>query len=364
MAFQQEFEMYGHPSIYNPRERKLKVYFSEPNGGVNRNTGILLLIPGFGGNANSNVYKKMRDYFADEYNLIVVQCDYFGWEFMQAPNNLSLNINKEELTKLFNEKETNYIFKDKEFLIRLIEVASKYNYNILCNEILDEDLTNFNDMGIMQALDNISAVVTVIEIIKDNGYKFDESKIIIYGHSHGAYLGYLCNAFAPNLFSMIIDNSAWLFPAYLYSNRYVNTTYGKTVLSVQFEYLAKNVEFDKEIIDLNLLYKNVKNQSKIVCYHGIDDNLISIDDKSRFANNIDGFVLNQVSTNDVDGIIFKSTQHGLGADFIKLFEFTMKNYAEIENDKKILLNNVMYETSKKRYYFDYSNIVPNLRLEW
>jgi len=55
MAFQQEFEMYGHPSIYNPRERKLKVYFSEPNGGVNRNTGILLLIPGFGGNANSNV---------------------------------------------------------------------------------------------------------------------------------------------------------------------------------------------------------------------------------------------------------------------------------------------------------------------
>ena len=75
----------------------------------------------------------------------------------------------------------------------------------------DEDLTNFNDMGIMQALDNISAIVTVIEIIKDNGYKFDESKIIIYGHSHGAYLGYLCNAFAPNLFSMIIDNSAWLF---------------------------------------------------------------------------------------------------------------------------------------------------------
>ncbi len=55
-------------------------------------------------------------------------------------------------------------------------------------------------MGIMQAIDNISAVICIMEIIKDNCYKFNRNKIIIYGHSHGAYLAYLCNAFAPNLF--------------------------------------------------------------------------------------------------------------------------------------------------------------------
>lgn len=307
--------------------------------------------------------RKMRDYFADEYNLMVLQCDYFGWEFMQAPNNLSININKEELNTIFSEKEIDYIFKDKGFLNRLIEVASKYSYNILCNEVLDEDLTNFNDMGIMQALDNISAVITVIEIIKDNGYKFDESKVIVYGHSHGAYLAYLCNAFAPNLFSMIIDNSTWLFPVYLYSNRYVNNIYGKTVLSVQFEYLAKTIELDKEVLDLNLLYKSVKNKSKIICYHGVDDDLISIDDKRKFAKNIDGFVLNEISPDEVDGTIFKLSQHGLEADFIKLFEITMKSYDEIKSDKKVLLNNVMYKTSKKGYYFDYTNIISRLKIE-
>ncbi len=58
MAKEYDFSMYGHPSIYNPRERKLHVYFSEPNGGINGNTGIFLLIPGFGGNSQSNVYKK------------------------------------------------------------------------------------------------------------------------------------------------------------------------------------------------------------------------------------------------------------------------------------------------------------------
>lgn len=69
MENEQSFEMYGHPSICKPKERKLKVYFSEPTNGVNKYIGILLLIPGFGGKANSNIYRKMRKCFTDQYNL-------------------------------------------------------------------------------------------------------------------------------------------------------------------------------------------------------------------------------------------------------------------------------------------------------
>lgn len=82
MAKSYGYEMFGHPSIYSSNSRKLKVYFSEPDAGVNEDTGILLLIAGFGGNANSKVYNKMRAVFADKFNLITVQCNYFGWEFM------------------------------------------------------------------------------------------------------------------------------------------------------------------------------------------------------------------------------------------------------------------------------------------
>ena len=67
-------------------DRDLTVYYSIPDRGVTAETGVLLLIPGYGGNANSNVYRKMRRVFPDLYNLIVVQCDYFGWEFMQGVN--------------------------------------------------------------------------------------------------------------------------------------------------------------------------------------------------------------------------------------------------------------------------------------
>ena len=316
MANQQKFEIYGHPSIYKPEERKLQIYFSEPDNGINEKTGILLLIPGFGGNANSNIYKKMRNCFADEYNLIVVQCDYFGWEFMQAPNNVSINLSKKELSRMFTNRE----------------------------------------------LDNISAIVTVIEVIKDNGYKFDESKIIIYGHSHGAYLAYLCNAFAPNLFSAIIDNSAWLFPVYLHSNRYVNQVYDRTILSVQFEYLAKSMSFDEEILSLPSLYKKFENNCNIVCYHGVNDNLVSIDDKAKFAQNISKLLLNKIDSHKVDGEIFRSTQHGLEADFIKMFEFAMQSNVKYKEEKKFSLDDVKYETSKGKYYFDYSNTVPKLTI--
>lgn len=44
---------------------------------VNENTGMLVLIPGYGGNIDSHVFRKMREVFAEQYNFITVQCDYF-----------------------------------------------------------------------------------------------------------------------------------------------------------------------------------------------------------------------------------------------------------------------------------------------
>ena len=51
----------------------------------------------------------MRNTFADKYKLVTVQCDYFGWEFMQGANNISLNINKNQLEKHFKREEIDYI---------------------------------------------------------------------------------------------------------------------------------------------------------------------------------------------------------------------------------------------------------------
>ena len=59
MSIEYKLSWPAHTNIYNNNSlRDFNLYFSEPESGVNEDTGLLLLLPGFGGNANSNVYKK------------------------------------------------------------------------------------------------------------------------------------------------------------------------------------------------------------------------------------------------------------------------------------------------------------------
>jgi len=282
---------------------------------------------------------------------------------MQSPNNIQFNLSKDDLSKVFTDREINYIFKDNNYFGRLIEICGRYGFSINCHEKLNENLSNFNDMGLMQAIDNLTAVITVMEIIKDNNFKFNEGKIIAYGHSHGAYLAYLCNAFSKKLFTLIIDNSAWLFPAYLKSDRYVNTYYNNVLLTTKFSYLAKNIDFDEQILNLEFLYKNFDNQCTIVCYHGTEDDLISNVDKKKFGENINHFIYREISLDKVDGEIFKNAKHGLGSDHLKLFDYTMEKGKFNFDDKKIIeLNTIEYSTDTKKYCIDYNNKVPRLRV--
>ncbi|QGQ93930.1 DUF2920 family protein [Paenibacillus psychroresistens] len=276
MAKEYDFMAAGHPNIYTGDSREFKIYFSEPEAGVNENTGILLLIAGYGGHAESNVYKKMRREFADQYNLVCVQCDYFGYEFMQL-------------------------------------------------EFLEETTNSFNDMSVMQALDNLTALLMVVAILKDNNLTFNTKKIIAYGHSHGAYLCHLCNVYAPELFSFLIDNSAYLYPAYLLDThaRYlnVNNKEGKAE-DIEFHYIVKrkSLKMKRELIDLNMLYKNFENKCPIVTFQWVNDHIVDATEKGIFCESIKKCSLVRVDV--PDGVIIKSDRHG-DADFIKLFEFMM-----------------------------------------
>lgn len=313
MAKSYEFDTSGHPNIYNNySERNLKIYFSEPDNGVNDETGLLLFIPGFGGHANSNVYKKMRAVFADKYNLVTIQCDYFGWEFMQADQ-------------------------------------------------LNETIGNFNDMGLLQALDNITAVILVAEVLKDNNFEFNSDRIWIYGHSHGAYLAYLCNVLAPKLFSMIIDNSAWLFPAYLKADRYL-TLNGKTTV---FNYYAKKVLKDTAVLSLLNLYHDFENNCEIYSFHGETDTLVTLNEKAVFCRKVNNCMLKPITQSDIDQKIFNSTGHGLGADFLGLFDHVVSNLThKVYNTVRsgIVLKNQSISMESNTYYFDYNGKVPVLTI--
>lgn len=353
---------YAHPNIYNQySDRKFNVYFSEPENGVNEETGLLLFIPGFGGNAHSNVYKKMRAKFADDYNLITIQCDYFGQEFMQDSSSTDIHIPFDIVkSSLSSTQYQGFLEVYEQQPNNTLQFLSQYSLRIPIKEKLNESIENFNDMGIMQAMDNINAVLMVMAVLNDNNLNINLKKVIIYGNSHGSYLSYLCNAFAPQLFTLIIDNSSWLFPAYLTSLRYLYRSIGNVTIGFEFDYMARQIDFDTEILDLRQLYNNIINECNIICFHGTTDNLISHTDKRKFCGQITNCDYHEIDERKVDSVIFKSTNHGLDADFLQLFNHAM-NTAKFEKDSRLKLYSSKIITRKYYYYFHYDSYVLSLK---
>ena len=345
MAKSYQSVCYGHNSIYtkkylkdNYSKRTFNIRLSTPDS-INNETGILLFIAGYGASSSSNVYEKMRNEFADKFNLITIQCDYFGYEYMQN-DFWDFTIEKLDLDKLIRSSSmntVNEIIKDNSLDVNKFLNSNFNNINkITIVNKLDENIDNFNDMGIMQALDNIVATLKVIKDLEANNLKFNKNKVIIMGNSHGGYLGYLCNAMCRGLYTHILDNSAWIYPIYYSQDRYLYWKNKNAEVESIYRYMIRSNNVDIKPLNIKSLYSEFFNLCKIVVYHGEDDTLITARDKYNGIGAINNISYNLIRKNDVDNIIFKSSSHGLGANFIELFNKFYK-----ENCENIIVNNVL-----------------------
>ena len=267
----------------------------------------------------------MRREFSDRYNLIVIQCDYFGSKFMQKPKKLMLQ-NKH--MEYFTKEELIKIYKNGSFNIEnFLKICENYELKMKLREDLsEENEEEFNEMGLMQAIDNITALLAVMKKTAEDGYTLNSKKVILYGDSHGAYLCHLCNILMPNFISLIIDNSGWIYPVHINKDRRsLAVETGKTKIKVVFDYIARNIIDDHKIIDLSYLYSQYNNKAHIIAFHGENDNIVTIDAKRNFCKKIPKTVFNEVTKDNLNDFIFKNTKHGMGANFINLFESVMNN---------------------------------------
>lgn len=272
----------------------------------------------------------MRDVFADKYNLVTLQCSFFGSEFMQGVESFELKKGGRELVDYLDAKELEQIEKNPSALLNLLATKP---ITFPVNASINESKSNFNDMGFMQAIDIITALEVVKIILKENNMEFNERKVIRYGHSHGAYLLHLSNRLAPHLFSYIIDNSAWIEPVYLSGNRYLNQQYGKMILQLEFDYLAKEIVYDKRALNLNTLYKGFQNQSKMIVFQGTNDHLINHLLKEKAISKIENVEFLLIDEKKVDNYIFKSNTHGLNADFLNMFDYAYEKMDDFLNQQ-------------------------------
>lgn len=345
MAKEYEVKLVGQPYYGNCKERTYSICFSEPEKGINKETGILLLVAGFGGNINSNVYRKIRNVYSDKYDMIVIQADYMGSRCQQEP--------KDYLMKDVAYDETEWTVEEIDDFLhdRPLKSGSRKKTESL-DIILDAQETedDFAEMGIFQAMDNIRAVKVVVDIVKDNGYEFNENKIVGFGDSHGAYLLYVINSLCPELLTTVIDNSAWLFPAYIdYARKfewYVNEIHLKKYIIYRIQDVIK----DRQVYDLCYLYKGFSNKANIYSFHGKDDKLIALEKKEEFLKNVKSAKLHRIGIDFSIGEIFKNTGHSMGADYLKLLDFVFENYPLEGNERKgEIFSSSVITTSKFRY---------------
>jgi len=352
-------------SIYTKKEgnnnRTIDVYYSIPENGVNEDTGIMLYIFGFRGNPKTKVGKKLRNYAADKYNLITIQCDYFGNEYMQKSKNLRLleehmnNFSKEELIKIYKDGIFNYD--------NFIEICRNYNLTTKIRENLNETIESFNEMGLMQAMDNLNSIISIIELFKKAGQNLNYKKIILFGNSHGAYLCHLCNILSGGLVNLIIDNSGWMYPTHIGKDkRILAIDPSNRKMKVVFDYKAREYIEDFEILNLNNLYSQINNKADIVCYNGTNDHLVNIDEKKKFIEKLPNSKFYEINDNNIDGVIFQNNKHGLGANFLKLFDEVMNEYEirfEKDNDFPIM-DNIYFSSDRYHYIVDYRGDIPRL----
>lgn len=243
----------AHNNIYieqpeeNYRTREIRTEMVFPDC-VNENTGMLVLIPGYGGNIDSHVFRKMREVFAEQYNFITVQCDYFGNRFMDS-----------------NEPEEMRLIADMK---NIVNAEIYYRMNGFESE--DE----FNDMGLMQALDIVSTTICAIYEIINKGYVFNTNRIVLFGTSHGSYLAHLANVICPTLYTGLLDLSSYIVPYYLTHYRNLTIKTDKITWTTIYEYLIMKEEkyrYNDNLYNLSFLYQNIKNKCKIIALQGTDD---------------------------------------------------------------------------------------------
>jgi hypothetical protein len=364
MGTEYEITIEAHPSIYDSsnKKRHLHVLFTEPSQGINSHTGLLLVIAGYGEQSSSESYRLARGKMADEHNVIVVQCDYFGHEFMQESQSVQYEIPQESLRTVFTDDEMSWITPNGGLdMERFFEVGIRYPIRVEGIEQLQETVDNFNDMGVMQALDQLTAIFAVQAILIDNGYKINRSRVYAYGKTDTAYLIYICNALAPSLFSCIIDNSGWLFPMYLESDRLLSSQIGKLLRIIRFDYMVKKISHDKELLQIPWLYKQFLNQAQVICYHGADDDVVLPKMKQAFCQSMQGANCRVITKESINKLIFQSSSSGLGANYFDFFSFALKEHIEKKpTHEPFEFIPTLIETKSYRYKLEFSTGMPTI----
>lgn len=236
------------------------------------------------------------------------------------------------------------------------------------------------DFGYLQAIDALRALAFVYHGLQEKKIPFNSKRIYSSGGSGGGNVTLMCNKFAPNTFTGIVDICG--MPRL--SDDIAYNLPGGSSLDARYSQDKKSPNYlspgGQEIRYLGnphhlKLMKARGHAAKILIIHGSGDTACPYEDAREMYQNMKEAGLDVeakfVTRDDLDGKIFKSIGHSLG-DRTQMMvkyggEFMIPGKEQFRLRKTPtdfdLKQDVIYPTSDGRYIISYQTGVPTVRFE-
>ena len=371
------------------RESKLefKVVFDDKKPAQ----AVFVFLPGCGMDAVNDSYTQhIAEFVAENYSVAVLLVNY---HCIQNRHELGAktyfdNIDTVILTQTCaalgisfdkcKDEQDIWIYLDDEIGRLKREGRFQSDKKLVFTASLQPTKNEYQNFGLMQALDILNALC----FVRKNHAQFKlkkTPKTLLFGTSHGGYLGFLCAKFAPWLIDAVVENSSYVSTCFLYIlnkqidyEKYLELTGCGNNLLVNFttkSFWTQNKNspyffspahakirsvFDEEHLQIYASY----HKAKIISYHCINDTVIApVSQKQAFHNALKklGFdsTLHIATQKDIDGKFIKNVNgHGMDMSLKMLIQKELppllaQEFKHEKNEKR----EISYPSENLEYHF-------------
>jgi pimeloyl-ACP methyl ester carboxylesterase len=305
---------------------------------------LIITIPGYGQTADSEYFReKLNRYLAERYGCLVMSVNYHGVKKVPEPFDFS------QLAGLLADLRDSYGWNPvsakslQDAISEFVVWASARGVKrlpISMKRFLRFTYPEYLSFGFLPAIDHFIAIRELAR-----RYRFDQRRIVLFGSSYGGYIANLMSKYAPNTFSLVIDNSglARVLLRDVLSGELLDGEQGREISygndKVVFPFSPSypwtlNEQSPAYFSDArrsirSLLHAGqwMPSGTRHCIFHSLADELVPIAEKDRLVEILRGVGrsvnYHRIEASDIDGKIFKTTSHGMDASLRSLFEIAV-----------------------------------------
>jgi len=374
---------------------------------------LLVIISGFGEDSDSGYRAHLMRTMAENYDVACISVDYhcignrpqIGAKI--GLDDLDRAILTKELAKIGitlpidlkivdNYDKTSVLLKSlsEEITIRKESGVLPDDFSLDISMTMLPTKNEYQNFGIMQALDVLNAVLYTKKNICDQ--KFKNIPVVMVGSSHGGYLAHMCAKIAPWLVDGVIDNSSYAiflwkligFGKEIDFTRFFGCGTGNLYENLNLYFCDKTYwtlndkspyyfsDAREEIRNiLNLDHLNVQSGYKkpiYVSYHCTYDNETApAKDKTELYEALKNLKFDATlhmtkDESEVDGKFIKSLTHGMGMSYKLLLQRELPGVMKkilSKKDKKDEINEKCIEYKCGDLLYKFSEVSDQIRFE-